>query len=189
MEIVSDRVSIDRNEERLSVVISARTTKVKEAMLLTWFVAWLCIGGYVIYARTQLTAHDPVKQYLLAFLAFWVYFAVKVGRALLWRLKGFELWRLKDGTLTIKDSLFGYGKANPYFIENIKDLGVRKIDPTSFKYQLNDSFWTIGGERLGFEHLGKKVIFGKGLNEGEAKRLLATLQDALKKARSTATAK
>lgn len=35
MEIVSDRVSIDRNEERLSVVISARTTKVKEAMLLT----------------------------------------------------------------------------------------------------------------------------------------------------------
>jgi hypothetical protein len=186
MEQVSERVSIDRREGRLSVVISARLTKGKEALLVTWCVMWVMIGVYVFYERTLLPQGDSARQYLLGFMAFWLYFLVRVGRALLWRLKGFELWRLKDGTLTIKDSLFGYGKAHPYFVENIKALGLLKIEKTSFKYQLNDSFWTIGGERLGFEHLGRKVIFGKGLSDQEAKRVVTALQDELKKARKVA---
>lgn len=186
MEHVSERVSIDRREGRLSVVISARLTKGKEALLVTWTVMWLMIGVYVFYERTQLQEGDPVRQYLLVFLAFWLYFLVRVGRATLWRLRGFELWRVKDGVLTIKDSLFGYGKAHPYFVENIKSLGLLKLDVTSLKYQLNDSFWTIGGDRLGFEHLGRKVIFGKGLSDAEAKRVVAVLQDELKKARKIA---
>lgn len=183
MERISERVSVDRSDGRTTVVISARLSKGKEALLVAWFVAWLAIGAYVMVERASLPAGDPVRQYLLVFLAFWLYFAVRVGKAVLWRLKGFELWRLKDGTFTIKDSLFGYGKANPYFIENIQRLGLLTVDRTSIKYQLNDSFWTIGGERLGFEHLGRKVIFGKGLDDAEAKRVLFVLQDALKRER------
>lgn len=183
MEIVSERVSIDRRDDRTSVVISARLPKQKEALLVAWFLCWLLVGAYVIYARTQLPVNDPLRQYILGFLAFWLYFAVKVGRAVLWRLKGFEQWRLKDGMLTIKDSILSFGKANTYFVENIQKLGALKIDRASFKYQFNDSFWNIGGERLGFEHLGRKVIFGKGLDEAESKRVLFVLQEALKEAR------
>ncbi len=183
MERISERVSVDRGDGRTSVVISARLTKGKEALLVAWFLAWLAIGIYVMVERTRLPAGDLVRQYLLVFLAFWLYFAVRVGKAVLWRLKGFEVWRLKEGTFTIKDSLFSYGKAHPYFIENIQRLGLLTVDRTSIKYQLNDSFWTIGGERLGFEHLGRKVIFGKGLNDEEAKRVLFVLQDALKRER------
>lgn len=188
MEIVSDRVSIDRSGGRTSVVISARLPKQKEALLVAWFVAWLVCGVAILIARSGLPEGDPKRQFWLVFLAFWAYFFVRVGRAVLWRLKGFEQWRLKDGVLTIKDSIFGYGKARPYFVENIQKLGALNIDRTSFKYQLNDSFWTIGGERLGFEHLGRKVIFGKGLNEAESKRVVSVLQDALKEARKRAVA-
>ncbi|MBK6549069.1 MAG: hypothetical protein IPH60_03105 [Flavobacteriales bacterium] len=183
MKQLSERVSVVREEERTSVVISARVGGGKEALLVTWFLAWLLIGVLVIRERTQVPVGDPMRQYLLAFLAFWLYFAVKVGRAVLWRLKGFELWRLKDGTFTIKDSMLGYGKASPYFIDNITELGLLAVDRTSWKYQLTDSFWTVGGERLGFEHLGKKVAFGKGLNDEEAKLLLVELKNALKRAR------
>ncbi|MCC6542230.1 MAG: hypothetical protein IT225_08425 [Flavobacteriales bacterium] len=183
MEIVSDRVSIDRSADRISVVISARLTKRKEALLIAWFLCWLLIGTYVLYARTNMPSGDPLRQFLLVFLAFWLYFVVRVGRALLWRLKGFEQWRLKDGVLTLKDSILGFGKANTYFVENIQRLGALNLDPTSFKHQLNDSFWTVGGERLGFEHLGRKVAFGKGLTEAEAKRVLFVLQEALRTAR------
>ena len=183
MERISDRVTVDRSDGRTSVVINARLPKGKEAMLVAWFVAWIAVGGYVLYERGKLPASDPMRQYLLLFLAFWLYFAVRVGKAVLWRLKGFELWRLKDGIFTIKDSILGYGKARPYFIENIQRLGLLAVDRTSLKWQLNDSFWTIGGERLGFEHLGRKVIFGKGLNDEEAKRVLFVLQDALKRER------
>jgi hypothetical protein len=182
MKQLSERVSVVREEGRTSVVISTRVGGGKEALLVTWFLAWLLVGALVIHERTELPVGDPMRQYLLAFLAFWLYFAVKVGRAVLWRLKGFELWRLKDGAFTIKDSIFGYGKASPYFIENITELGLLAVDRTSWKYQLTDSFWTVGGERLGFEHLGKKVAFGKGLNDKEAKLILVELKDALKRA-------
>jgi hypothetical protein len=186
MEYLSERVSIDRKEGRTSVVISARLSKGKQTLLITWFIAWLLCGAYLIHARLQLQPDDPLRQYLLAFLAFWTYFAVVVGKALLWRLKGFELWRIKEGTLTVKDSLFGYGKAHDYFVDNIQKLGLLNVDERSWKWQLNQSGWVIGGERLGFEHLGKKIVFGKGLSEEEARRLVPILKDALKHERKKA---
>ncbi|MCB0764330.1 MAG: hypothetical protein R2815_09235 [Flavobacteriales bacterium] len=179
MEYLSERVSVSRADGRTSVVISARLPKSKEALLITWAVAWSLCGAYVLYARSAVPEGDPLRQYMLAFLAFWAYFAFKVGKALLWRLKGFELWRIKDGTLTIKDSLFGFGKARPYFVDNITHLGLLNIDERSWKWQLNDSFWVIGGERLGFEHMGRKVAFGKGLSPEEARKLVPVLKAAL----------
>ncbi|MEO8588886.1 MAG: hypothetical protein ABI432_05910 [Flavobacteriales bacterium] len=179
MEHLSQRVSIDRKDGRTSVVISARLPKAKEAMMITWFLAWTFCGAYVIYARTQIASGDMLRQYLLAFLAFWGYFELRIGKAVLWRLKGFELWRIKNGTLTVKDSLFGYGKANDYFVDNIKQLGLLVVDEGAWKWQLNQSFWVIGGERLGFEHLNKKVAFGKGLTADEARSLVPMLKHAL----------
>ena len=101
-------------------------------------------------------------------------------------MKGFELWRLKDGVLTIKDSIFGYGRANEYFVENIQRFGPIAVEETSWKWQLNDSFWVIGGERLGFEHVGKKVVMGKGLTSEEAERAARLLERALKGSRKKA---
>lgn len=183
MEFLSERVSMDRKDGRTSVVISARQPKAKETVLVTWTVAWLLCGSYIAYARTELPQGDPVRQYLLVFLAFWAYFMLKIGKATLWRLKGFELWRIKDGTITIKDSLFGYGKATSYFVDNIQKLGLIDIEPSSWKHQWNTSIWVIGGERLGFEHLGKKIVFGKGLSEDEARKLVPILRRALKEER------
>lgn len=185
MEYLSERVSVERDGDRTSVVVSARLPKAKETLLVAWFVAWLVCGAYILYARTQIPAGEPVRQYILAFLAFWAYFAFKVGRAVLWRLKGFELWRVKDGSLTIKDSLFGYGKANTYFVQNIQKLGLIAVDERSWKWQMNESFWVVGGERLGFEHLGKKVVFGKGMTEEEARRVVPLLKHALAQARKS----
>lgn len=180
MEYLSERVSVERSGGRTTVVISARLPRAKEALLMAWTVAWLLCGAYILYARLQMPAGDPVRQYLLVFLAFWTYYFVVVVKALVWRLKGFELWRIKDGTLTVKDSLLGYGKANAYFVDNIQQLGLLKVDERSWKWQLDQSAWMIGGARLGFDHLGRKVIFGKGLNDDEARRLVPLLKDALR---------
>lgn len=183
MEFISERVSFDRSGDRLSVVITPRLSRGKQTLLLTWVLAWTFIGIYVIYERTRLPEGDPLRQYLLAFLAFWAYFEFQVGRALLWRLKGFELWRVKEDVFTLKDSILGFGKANNYFIQNIQKLDVMEIDEASWKWQMNESIWLMGGERIQFEHLGKKVAFGKGLTPEEAKQLVPVLKHALKVAR------
>lgn len=187
MEFLSDRVSVQRKEDVLSIVISPRLSRVNEALLLAWVTAWTLCGAYVVYALFQMSSGQQ-RSFTLAFMAFWTFFEVRMVRVLLWRMKGFEKWRLKDGTLTIKDEILGNGRASDHFVENIQKLGLIDIDRTSWKWQLNDSFWVMGGERLGFEHMGKKVAFGKGLTDEEAKQVLVTLQEALKMARKRAAA-
>ncbi|WKZ66677.1 MAG: hypothetical protein QY325_01840 [Flavobacteriales bacterium] len=183
IERISDRVSVDRSAGRTSVVIDARATPAKRALITAWTIAWVACGVAVLVERAQLAPGDPLRQYLLAFIAFWAYFLVMIGKALLWRWRGLELWRVKDGRFTIKDSILGYGRAHDYFVENIQALGLIKEDRASWKWQWNNSLWVVGGERLGFEHLGRKVVFGKGLGDEEARRLAAVLKDALKEAR------
>jgi hypothetical protein len=185
MQYLSDRVSIERGEGRLSVVISARLPRSREALLVAWTVAWALCGVYVLFERSRIPTGEPLRQYLLAFLAFWAYFLLVIGRATLWRLKGYELWRVKDGTLTIKNSLFGFGKAQHYFVENIQKMGLLNVDRGSWKWQWNESPWVIGGERLGFEYAGRKVVFGKNLTDDEARRLVPVLKDALRRERRT----
>lgn len=187
MELISDRVSVDRKEDGLSVVISARLSRGKEALLITWFIAWLACGIYV-FVEYRHTPPGGLRSFMLAFLAFWLWFALRIGRVLLWRLRGFELLRLKGDRFSVKDSILGYGRASDYFVENIQRFGPLNVEETSWKWQLNDSFWVMGGERLGFEHLGKRVAFGKGLTAEEAARLARVLADAFKRVRRTAQA-
>jgi hypothetical protein len=184
MEQLSPFVSIDRREGRTSVAIESRATPMQRTLLAAWLCAWIAAGVVVLVARSGYPEGDPTRQFMLAFLAFWAYFLVVVGRAVLWRWKGVELWRVKDGVLTVKSSIFGYGKARTYFADNIQQLGLIKIDRESWKWQWNDSVWVVGGERIGFEHLGRKVIMGKGLTDDEAKRLVAIVKTALRKERA-----
>ncbi len=182
MEFISERVSVERGPDALSVVISARLPRAKEALLVVWFLAWVACGVCVALEMARMPQGSQ-RSFFLAFMAFWAWFVLRIGRVVLWRLKGFEIWRSKDGVLTIKDSIFGYGRANDYFVENIQRFGPLAIDETSWKWQLNDSFWVIGGERLGFEYLKKKVVLGKGLTREEAARAAQLLDAELKKVR------
>ncbi len=183
MDLISERVSVEHKADGLSVVITARLTRPKEALLVAWFIAWTLCGAYFAYELAQPQAKRETHQGLLLMLAFWAWFELRIGRVVLWRLKGFELWRLKEGTLTVKDSIFGYGRAHDYFVDNIQRFGPIQVDETSWKWQLNESFWVMGGERLGFEHAGKKVAIGKGLTKEEAARVAQVMERALKAAR------
>jgi len=182
MEFISDRVSVERRPDGLSVVISARLPRSKEALLVAWAVAWLVCGVLIAVQTVNLPA-GRMRTFFIVFLAFWLWFALRIGRVVLWRLKGYELWRIKDGALTVKDSILGYGRANDYFVENISRFGPVTIDETSWKWQLNDSFWVMGGERIGFEHAGRKVVIGKGLTREEAGKLAPVVARALTAAR------
>ncbi|MFN3876654.1 MAG: hypothetical protein ACK4L7_12170, partial [Flavobacteriales bacterium] len=58
-----------------------------------------------------------------------------------------------------------------------------QVNKRSWIWHWNESLWSIGGHRLGFEHMGRKVAFGKGLSDEEARRLVPILKEALRKAR------
>ncbi len=185
MEFISERVSVERKTDGLSVVISARLPRWQEALLVTWMIAWMICGAFYAHETAVLPPGDKRSFYLL-FMLGWAWIAFRIGRVGLWRMKGFELVRLKEGILTLKNSIFGYGKARDYFVENIQRFGPLEIDERSWKWQMNDSFWVMGGERLSFEHRGQRVVFGKGLTKDEAERIASVLEGALKRSRKKA---
>ncbi|MBV6405050.1 MAG: hypothetical protein IT228_01435 [Flavobacteriales bacterium] len=182
MEFLSDRVSVQRKAGTTTVVISPRLPRGQQALLLAWTVAWTCCGIAVAIVGLGLPAGRE-RSFALAYLAFWAYFEYRLVRVLLWRLKGFEKWRVKDGVLTVKDDILGFGRATDHFVENIREPGLLAVDRRSWAWQLNGSFWVMGGERIGFEHHGRKVALGKGLTEQEAVRLVKVLKEALRQAR------
>lgn len=182
MEFISERVSVERQGEGTSVVISNRLPRTQQYMLIGWLVAWTLCGAAFIYEAFRNT--DPhMRMPLLVMIAFWAYFELRILRVVLWRTKGFELWRILDGELTVKDSFFGYGRANRYFIANIQRFGLLNMDEASWKWQMSDSFWTRGAERLGFEYQGKKVAMGRGLTKAEADQLAHVVARELKRER------
>lgn len=183
MESISERVSTDTPAGGgLSVVIGNRLPRKQLFLLIGWLVAWTLCGIAFAY-QLALGENKDLRLQILILLAFWLYFEVRILRVVLWRTKGFELWRVQGGELTVKDSLFRFGKANRYFVANIQRFGLLNIDKDSWKWQMSDSFWTRGAEQLGFEYQGKKVAFGRGLTEAEAKALARQLAAALKQER------
>lgn len=186
MKLISDRVSVKQQEGATSVVISTRLPRTQEYLLLGWLLAWTFCGYVFLYELTKGVERD-MRIPMLILLAFWTYFEIRILRVVLWRMKGFELWRVAEGELTIKDSLYRFGKANRYFVANIQRFGLLNMDETSWKWQMSDSFWTRGAERLGFEYHGKKIAFGRGLTEQEARQLAVLLAAELKRERKAAS--
>lgn len=182
MEFISDSVSIDDKDGRFSVVIEQKLTGWKKSLFVTWFLFWSFCGVFFIMALVTEPTRET-KIGLVVMLVFWGYYSWKIGKALMWRLKGVEQWRVKDGLLTVKDSINGYGKAKEFFADNISKLGVMDIDETSWKWQMSNSFWQIGGERIGFEHHGKRIAIGKGLSAEDAKRVVKKLDRILRSSR------
>lgn len=182
MEFISDRISIERQGDGVSFVLGTRLPKREGNLLILWLIAWTACGMAFLWEGVRGTVPGS-RLPLFIMLAFWAYFELRIIRVVLWRRKGFELWRVLDGELTIKNSLFRFGKANRYFIANIQRLGPLNMDKASWKWQMSDSFWTRGAEQLGFEYLGRKVAFGRGLTEEEAHKLVKVLSVELKRER------
>ncbi len=182
MEFISDRVSTDRADGKFSVVIGARISGGQMAMLWAWLLAWLLCGAY-FFSELLRTPQGDFKVTLIVMLAFWAYSASRAPRTVFWRAKGFELWKLDNGELTVKNSLWGYGKASRYFVGNIQRFGLLNMEETSWKWQMSDSFWTRGAERIGFEYNGKKVAIGRGLTKPEAEKLAHIMAQELRKVR------
>jgi hypothetical protein len=182
MEFISERISLERQGTGVSVVIGTRLKRWQETLLIVWLLAWTACGAVFISALVHGPAPD-MRAPLLIMLAFWAYFELRIARVLLWRKFGFEIWRVLEGELLIKNSLFRYGKADRYFIANIQRLGLLNVDKTSWKWQMSDSFWTRGAEQLGFEYQRRKVAFGRGLTSAEANELAHLLSKELKRER------
>lgn len=153
----------------------------KEALLFAWLVAWFSIGSIFIYYWFVVSEPGSSDRIFFAIsTAFWLYFFVKIFKVYLWRKLGKELLRIKDEQLSYRMAFGQFGKVHNYHTEQIKKFGTVPYDFTKFGQFMDRSSWVIGGDMLGFEYRTKKVLFGKQLENQEARQLARIIEKALR---------
>jgi hypothetical protein len=178
-KFIGKRIKVTRSKEAITVEISQSIERWQEAMLFTWLIAWACCGSVFLYYAFSAAARSEQIFFIIA-SSLWLFFFVRILKVLMWRRMGKEILRLERGQMTLKNAIGKRGKQETFSYANVFKLGLIKRDPTSFLAFLDDSFWIIGGERVGFSYSGQKVRIGKQLQVKDAELLIRVIESAMR---------
>jgi hypothetical protein len=171
MKWIGDRISFIDDKIKTTIVIEPNKNFWINGMMGAWLAMWYTIGGIVLWTIYSLDLKKQETIILIIFLSFWIYYAVKVTRSLLWLMYGKELIKIDETSFQFKKSIKSYGKSIPYYFENMKNLSLKIPEKNSIQAVWESSPWVNGGERLTFEYFGKEIGFGRKLHEKDAQLL------------------
>lgn len=171
MKWIGKRISFKDEKNKTTIAIVPEQNFLVNGLMGAWVAMWTTIGAIVIWSFFYLTLTDQEMIILVVFLSFWVYYFVRVTRSFLWLMWGKEFIKIDETAFTYKRSIRGYGKATPYYLENISKMRMFTPKEKSFQSVWESSPWVRGGERLEFDYFQKVIRFGRKLEEKDAKLL------------------
>jgi hypothetical protein len=166
-------------DQEIYIEIDQKVERWKLSMLLSWLLAWAYCGGvFIYYAAVAQALSDRI--FFIVSTSLWLYFFVRIGKAFLWRRMGKEKIWIRPGEMEIQNAFGNRGKKEKLKLKSIQKLGIIKSDPSNFLAFLDDSFWVIGGERIGFVHGSTKYRVGKQLDIRSSENLVRVMDSAIK---------
>jgi hypothetical protein len=166
MKWIGERISFVDKKDYLTIVIYPPNIGFKRILILLWTILWYAVGA-MVFSQLFLDYSDQEIIFIIIFLSFWLYYAVRVTRTLLYLYFSREFIKVDKTALRIKKSTGKYGVAKQYFIENIAKFKTVELKERSFQSIYEDSPWVRGTDKLQFDYLGKNISFGRKLNEKE----------------------
>jgi len=178
-KFIGKRISVQRSKDQIVIEIRQQVERWQESLLLAWIAAWVFCGAVFIY-YTFASADFSQRMFFGILTSVWLYFVVRITKVFFWRKIGKEIITISNGTLSLKNAFGKRGKTERFSFHNIFKLGIVTREPTNFLAFLDDSFWIIGGERVGFSYSGSKVRLGKQLSLRDAELLVRVIDSAMK---------
>ncbi|MEZ4722766.1 MAG: hypothetical protein R2813_12905 [Flavobacteriales bacterium] len=176
------KISVDETEHGTIISISPILSPWQKTALMIWLVVWV-VSGMLAFVGMLKEGSGEQLIYLLVFMVLWGYFLYYAVRSVIWYRTGQEFLRIGDEMFDYKRSWAGYGRAVSYSLTNVKQLGTVNLDSKTFAKTYQDAFWTVGGEKIGFEYLGKKIIFGLRLSDKDSKEIIRRITKAMNEAK------
>jgi hypothetical protein len=170
---------VKRNHREIIIEISQRVKRWQETLMLLWLIAWTFCGIVFLYHAFAGSNRSEQIFFIICSSVF-LFFFVRIGKVFLWRIKGREIISISNGKIQLQNAFGSRGKKEIFLFENIFKLGIIKRDPTSFLGFLDESFWVIGGERVGFSYAGQKIRLGKQLSPKDSELLIRVLESGLR---------
>jgi len=171
MNVISERISILKKENLLSVVILPSNDKNKLRLLFMWLLAWT-VCGLIVFANYFTVTDQNSKLFIIIYLSFWSYFEFNIVRTFIWKRSGKEKLWIQDGILHYQREINKKGKIQEFNLGLVSPLQVVELKPTRFSDIVNQSFWVKGGERLEFYTQAKLIRLGMQITDEEAKRVM-----------------
>lgn len=193
-KFIGDRISFEDHPKSTTIIITPKRVMWKEILLGLWLAGFTFAGLYMIYLlffggldtlEVGVNFDEEVRRqqqiYLIVFIAFWGYFEFVTLKTFFWIVKGRELIMIDAEAMSVKKSIFGYGKQHRFFFENIKKFRYEKPDSLSLNTFLDNSYWSTGSEVYKLEYFGKSKSFGRKIDQKDAAVLFRLLNDRIKK--------
>ncbi|MDZ4824027.1 MAG: hypothetical protein SH856_11255 [Flavobacteriales bacterium] len=177
-KFIGKRIMVNRTKDSLTLTILQKVERWQEALLMAWVAAWLFCG--IVFIYEMLMAAGAYKIFLLVICALWLYFMIRIGKVLLWRLGGREILTFTKGQLAIQHAFWSRGKKQVFHFHNIFKVSTIKHSATSLLAFMDNSFWIMGGDRIEFSYSGRKVVMGKQLDMRDAEALVRITEQAMK---------
>jgi hypothetical protein len=173
---MSERITIEKEEDKLAITILAFNDAKKQQMLMMWIVLFsLC--GLAIISQFFAPYDNGTKVFFGVYIAFWLFFEFKVVYAYRWRKFGLEYLTIEDGELILSKQIGKRGITQRFKISDIQNLRIFENADTNFVKSMTSSYWNINKYTLAFDYNNQIIPFGIDLSKKEANRILKTLQE------------
>lgn len=166
IKVLTEKVSYDETKDFLRIVILGKIDRWKESLLLMWCLAWI-FCGVVIGREYFLSTDRDFKLTISIFMVFWLYYLYRIGKVWLFRKGGNELIKIENGEITLKRSIFTYGKTRNFPIENISEFQKTDLNKRSVVYAFESGWWVLGNPTLCFKYQGRFVRFAMQIGDKE----------------------
>jgi hypothetical protein len=165
------RATIAGGPEGLEIIIPARRHLLVLLFLGVWLVGWL-MGEMTVTAQFFSRRPAGAAAFLLIWLMFWTLGGGLAAYIWLWMLVGKERILMGTSMLQMKRDVLGVGRTQTYEFYKIRNLRVAS-EPTGPR-DAGAALRLAGlvGGLIAFEHEGKTVRFGAGIDETEARRIV-----------------
>lgn len=173
----SERIQVSDTRESLEIIISGRIPRMQFTLLSAWLLAWTLAGVFVVSQLFNIQGDQQI--YMIVWLAFWAYFEYRVATVWLWRKYGREVFRVLPEQTELRFEVAYGGRAYALKTAEIRNLRNLEKEKGGFVKSFYSSFWTIGGEAIGFYAKGKLYTMGRQISSNDADALIRIMKKHL----------
>jgi hypothetical protein len=174
MEILSDRLSVVRNENGTSIVISSIANRKRSRAVLAILLLWL-VGGVLMIWNFSSIEMDKTKIIVLIWLAFWIYFFYVLFRLYRWKQHGHEIIKIANGVLKYKKDVKGRGWVMDYELSKIKRMRSSETQSPEWVRNLGGDFWNTDCDSIRFDYEDREISLGFQLGTAERAKLIGLI--------------
>jgi len=172
----SPRYTLEQTADGVQATIPAARHWATIVLLSVWLAVWAF--GEARVATQLLGAHwRGATVFLTVWLLGWSLAGLMVLTTVIWQVAGREIITVSRQRLSRRIEAFGFGRTRSYAMQDVRDLRATPYINHRFAQQRVPFPW-IGGTTIGsiaFDYGARTIRFAPGMDEAEAKMLVAEL--------------